>query len=153
MGTTVRSVFERAPLSIPPPVVCWVIPTGIIDPIIIIVSEVTNVETRWNPAGYVLTTMKIRIDWRTPPLSRTTYVRGKFWRAGLVPAQPINPIDDKPLPMPFPTQQEIIIDRFATVELAFGTKRYDDTVELRVRNNTLIFGHKYIDLSKPTLKG
>lgn len=152
MGTTVRSIFGRAPLSVPPPVVCWVIPTGIMDPIIIIISKFLSAETRWNPNGYVLTTLEISIQWRTPPLARTTYVRGNFWRANLVPAQPIDPIDDKPLPMPYPPQQEIIIDRFATVQLAFGTKRYDDTVELRVRNNVLIFGHKYINLAKPTVK-
>lgn len=146
MGSTVRSVFGRQPLNIPPPVVCWVIPIGIIDDVIIIKSSTVDQTTRWNEAGYVLSTVVVSFTWRNGPPAPPVALTGKFWTPGLVPAQPIDPINDKPLPMPYPPEQSINVDPLAETTLVFGTPRYDDTVVVRVSNSSFIFGNKYIKL-------
>lgn len=153
MGTSIRSIFARAPLAIPPPVVCWVIPIGIIDDVIVITTQDVSQEIRWNPEGYVLTKLTIQIKWRTPPAWTPALIRGKFWLQGLVPAQPVNPENNEPLPMPYPSEQEVPMDPNGSLSIAFGTIRYDDTVSLRVKNAQTIFGHKYIDLKKAMKEG
>lgn len=152
MGTTVRSVFGRMPLAVPPPVVCWVIPIGIIDDVIIIIGRILHSTTRWNPNGYVLTTFELKFTGRDGPLTGTGLLKGEFWLADLVPAQPINPINDEPLPMPYPPTQEIPFALGEAITISTGTRRYDEVVSFRVMKDGTILGHKYLDLGKLSRK-
>ena len=148
MGSSVRSIFGRRPLNIPPPVVCLVHAIDIIDIILKIIPHDPVQENRFNPNGYTLTTFTIEFEWIRRPLSRTAFLKGAFWRSNLVPPQPIDPITGDPLPMPYPPVQEIQIDAFGTYQISTGTPRYDEVVALRVRSATVIKGHKYIDLGR-----
>jgi|GEM_PF-6789164 len=148
MGTTVRSIFARLPLAIPPPVVCLVIDDGVIDVIIIIIIRQLHQSNRWRPNGYILTEVSFVIEWKTVPANPNIQIRGKFFPGNLIPAQPINPINDEPLPMPYPSETTIDVTTTEEIDIAFGTPRYDDTVSITVQQPGMIFGTKYLNLGE-----
>lgn len=153
MGSSLRSIFGRAPLAIPPPVVCFVWPGGII-PIFPIFDWEKISQTKAYTSGYMIATeISMKLQYPEGKPSSVVIYRGRFYNPGALPPQPFDPITGDPLPMPVPPIRSIAFRWNLPRRIVFLTRRYDDTVYVQVSQSGKVWANKYARLNQQTQEG
>lgn len=148
MGSSVRSIFGRAPLAIPPPVVCWVHPIGIIDPTFFIEPEPVGQHVKHGEGARVESTVDITFNTSKPGLPFISIMRGRFWLPGQVPSEPEESEAPEEVPFPFPPMNATVIISGVPRRIIFGTRLYDEVVHLRFTYTAGTRANKYVDLGR-----
>ena len=148
MPARLRSIFNRLPDPVPPPVVCRTEPEPSVNAGGDL--EVRRIEDgyRWNPAGYVLTCIGLLFRSLPEWAGEHCTLVGEFWSDGLVPTQPIDPQNDQPLPMPFPPIQAVTVTRDQEILVWIAKTHYDDVVLFTLMSPDVVHYHLYVDMGR-----
>lgn len=153
MGSSLRSVFGRKPLAIPPPVVCWVYPGGIVP--IFPILHVKHID-QWEAYGEgykIATEVEIYYEYQPARPSRVVRYLGRFVNPGVLPNEPDAETGLVPIPHPELPVNNVPWRFNLPRRLVFLTKRWDDTVWVRMQVPGTVLANKYIDLKRIQKKG
>lgn len=148
MPTRLRSIWHRYPDPIPPPVVCRVEPIPLVQADGNITVRLVSWETRIRQGGYALVYVGLTLHSLPGLTSGSCSLRSKSWSAGTVPNQPINPMNDEPLPMPWPTWQTVDVNVDDEYIAAFASSRYDDVYHVIYEQPGTVLYNLYFDTGR-----
>lgn len=148
MGSSVRSVFDRKPLHIPPPVVCWVHPIGIVDPTYFLDPEPVSQHQKHEEGARIESTVDVTFTTAKPDLPFVAIMRGRFWLPGQVPAEPETGTGLEDVPFPFPPMNAAVIISGVKRRIIFGTRTYDEVMHLQFTGSARVRANKYVDLGR-----
>lgn len=148
MGSSVSSIFGRKPLAIPPPVVCWVHPIGILDPTYFIDPEPVSQNMKHQEGARIESVVDITFNTQQPGQPFLSIMRGRFWLPGQVPAEPETETGAEAIPFPFPPMNAAVIFSGVKRRIIFGTKTYDEVMHLQFTYTPGVRANKYVDLGR-----
>lgn len=148
MPSRVRSIFQRTPTPVPPPVVCRVEPEPR-------VHEGTNVEIklidsipRRGLTASLLVTLAVKPISFKSPITGVFQVGGTFWTPEQIPPITYYPDTDEEVPIPSPEYQTIDFVFEQTRHVTYFVARYDLVIFFRWMQNATVYGITYVDLGR-----
>lgn len=148
MPTRVRSIWQRKPEPIPPPVVCRTEPIPLVQAAGVIHATFLEQTIARDPTQEVLSAVQFTFVSLPGWSSESVKAYSSSYASVILPAPIFDTEEDEESEAPAIPVTEMTFERNQPRIAWFATPRYDDVVKLTLRTTSAVFYNLYVDLGK-----